>query len=144
LATILREFVAKKKRLPGIRSDKDIPTWPSLPDFRPRPTSNSSHGGDYVSARHSLCSRFAVPWLLKLHEVDPVLYGQAVFDTCSEVAADQTAGATEAYTTNMASNTKVVHNSFLQVPNIIDQALHSFQDIARAFFVRLSNYVIVL
>ena len=89
MATILREFVARKKQLPGIRSDKDIPLWPSLPDSRPGTTSLSSNGGDYVAARHSLLSRFAAPWLSELHELDPALYGQVVFDTCSEVAADQ-------------------------------------------------------
>lgn len=89
MATILREFVTRKKELPGIRSDKDILPWPSLPNLRPGATSHSSNGGDYVTARHLLLSRFAVPWLLELHELDSALYGQVVFDTCSEVAADQ-------------------------------------------------------
>jgi hypothetical protein len=89
LATILREFVTRKKELPGIRSDKDVSPWPSLPNLRPGATSLSSNGGDYVTARHLLLSRFAVPWLLELHELDSALYGQVVFDTCSEVAADQ-------------------------------------------------------
>ena len=88
LATILREFVGKKKQLPGIRSDNDIPPWP-LPDLRPGASGLSSNGGDYVTARHALLSRFAVPWLLEVHELDPALYGQVVLDTCSEVAADQ-------------------------------------------------------
>ena len=89
MATILREFVARKKQLPGIRSNKDIPSWPSLPDLLPGATSLSSNGGDYVTTRRSLLSRFAAPWLLELHELDSALYGQVVFDTCSEVAADQ-------------------------------------------------------
>ena len=88
MATILREFVTRKE-LPGIRSDKDIPPWPSLPNLRPGATNLSSNGGDYVTARHLLLSRFAVPWLLELHELDSALYGQVAFDTCSEVAADQ-------------------------------------------------------
>lgn len=120
MATILREFVARKKRLPGIRSDKDILSWPSLPDFRSG-ASLSSNGGDYVAARHALLSRFAAPWLLELHELDSVLYGQVVFDTCSEVAADQNVGATETYTSNKTRNTKVIDNFFLS-PNVIDQA----------------------
>jgi hypothetical protein len=70
LATILREYVARKKELPGIRSDKDIAPWPSLPNLRPGATSLSSNGGDYVTARRLLLSRFAVPWLLELHELD--------------------------------------------------------------------------
>ena len=89
MATILREFVSRKKELPGIRSDKDIPPWPSLPNLRPGASNLSSNGGDYVTARHLLLSRFAVPWLLELHELNSALYGQVVFDTCSEVAADQ-------------------------------------------------------
>lgn len=72
-----------------MRSDKDIPPWPSFPNFHPGANSLSSNGGDYVTARHLLLSRFAVPWLLELHELDSALYGQIVFDTCSEVAADQ-------------------------------------------------------
>jgi len=113
LATVLREFVAKKKQLPGVRSDTDIFAWPSLPDFRPGATSLSSNGGDYVTARHSLLSRFAAPWLLELHELDSVLYGQVVFDTCSEIAGDQNAGTTEVYTSNTTRNTKVIDDSFL-------------------------------
>jgi hypothetical protein len=120
LATILREFVSRKKQLPGVRSDKDILPWPSLPDFRSGASNLSSNGGDYVTARHSLLSRFAAPWLLELHELDSVLYGQVVFNTCSEVAGDQNAGATEAYTGNMTRNTKVVNFFLPRVPNAID------------------------
>lgn len=119
MATILREFVARKKALPGVRSDKDTP-WPSLPNFRPGANNLSSNGGDYVTDRHLLLSRFAAPWLLELHELDSALYGQIVFNTCSEVSADQNAGLAEAYTSDTTRNTKVIDIFFLQVSNVLN------------------------
>ncbi|KAF8964709.1 hypothetical protein BDZ97DRAFT_1815206 [Flammula alnicola] len=89
LAIILREFVAKQKRLPGVRSDRNAQPWPSPLDDRPGPINLASNGGDFVAARRSLLSRFALPWLLELHDLDPQFYCQTIFDTCSQVAADR-------------------------------------------------------
>ncbi|KAF9482782.1 hypothetical protein BDN70DRAFT_800871 [Pholiota conissans] len=86
LATILREFVAKQRNLPGVRSD--LQPWPSSLGARSGSNNLASNGGDFVSARRALLSRFAFPWLSELHELDPIFYGQIVFDSCYQFSEE--------------------------------------------------------
>lgn len=51
-------------------------------DLRPGLASIATNGGDYVAARRSLISRFALPWLFELRNLHPEFYCQTVFDTC--------------------------------------------------------------
>ncbi|KAF8163325.1 hypothetical protein B0H34DRAFT_805778 [Crassisporium funariophilum] len=106
LATILREFVAKKRRLPGVQTDRGWLPWPPSHDFRPGAAGVSSNGGDYVAARRSLLSRFAIPWLLELHNLGPSLYGQIVFEACLELAADRGLDPTAFYTRHQVKDGK--------------------------------------
>ncbi|CAA7271679.1 unnamed protein product [Cyclocybe aegerita] len=89
LAIILREFVAKQRRLPGVRSDRNEQPWPLSTDLRAGPSSLASNGGDYVSSRRALLSRYALPWLLHLHTLDGELYSRILFETCFQSAVDQ-------------------------------------------------------
>ncbi|KDR81629.1 hypothetical protein GALMADRAFT_239698 [Galerina marginata CBS 339.88] len=89
LGVMLREFVAKQQPPPGVRTDRHSPPWPLLPDFRPGSAGPASNGGDYVAARRSLLFRFALPWLLELHNLHPDFYCQTVFDTCFQAAVNR-------------------------------------------------------
>jgi len=42
-----------------------------------------------VVARRSILSRFALPWLLELHDLDPILYDRIAFETCLEVSNEK-------------------------------------------------------
>ncbi|KIM49084.1 hypothetical protein M413DRAFT_21376 [Hebeloma cylindrosporum] len=87
LAIILREFVAKQRNLPGVRSPQNMVPWPPYPNTRSSPSSTAGNGGDFVNARRSLLSRYALPWLSRLHALDPAFYCQTLFETCSQIAA---------------------------------------------------------
>ncbi|KAF8910955.1 hypothetical protein CPB84DRAFT_1842225 [Gymnopilus junonius] len=87
LATVLREFLAKKRSPPGIHTDFDS-AWPVLSDAHLSTAGLPTNGSDYISARRSLLSRFALPWLLELHDLHPVFYCQTLFDTCLQSTLD--------------------------------------------------------
>ena len=91
LAIILREYVAKQKNLPGVRTHEYAEPWPSSSTARSAPSGSANNGGDFVSARRSLLSRFALPWLLELHSFDPAFYCQIVFDACCNIVGDEDA-----------------------------------------------------
>ncbi|PCH38065.1 hypothetical protein WOLCODRAFT_136025 [Wolfiporia cocos MD-104 SS10] len=80
LAAMLRDYVAKGQSLPGVRSGTEIQSWPS--QLQPRaPVANSANnGGDYVSSRRVLLSRYASKWLLALHDMDIDNYAAVIFD----------------------------------------------------------------
>ncbi|KAF4615386.1 hypothetical protein D9613_003079 [Agrocybe pediades] len=88
LAIILREYVAKQQPLPGVRNSRHPQTWPSSSDNRPTANSLASNGGDYVAARRSLLSRFALPWLYELHNLQPDFYCEVLFETCLQAAEE--------------------------------------------------------
>lgn len=86
LAIILREYVAKKQNLPGIRTHYEEEPWPKLSGPRLASNSLTNNGGDFVSARRLLLSRFAFPWLSQLHDLDTVFYCQIMFEACCRLA----------------------------------------------------------
>jgi len=81
--------VPKQRTLPGVRTERNIQSWPYQSEARPGPSSLASNGGDFVAARRSLLSRFAAPWLLEFHDLYPELYSQTAFETCLEFANEQ-------------------------------------------------------
>lgn len=91
LAIILREYVAKQKNLPGVRTHEYAEPWPSPSTTRLAPSGVANNGGDFVSARRLLLSRFALPWLLELHGLDPAFYCQIMFDACCDIVNDEDA-----------------------------------------------------
>ena len=81
MASILRDFVAKQESLPGVPFTNKTPVWPERPTLRPASSSNTN-GGDYVASRRALHSRYSTIWLLSLHDQDPTLYAEILFDAC--------------------------------------------------------------
>ncbi|KAF8212196.1 hypothetical protein K438DRAFT_1230880 [Mycena galopus ATCC 62051] len=91
LATILRDYLAKQRSLPGVRAGSDPPSWPSAQSSRLAPASSANNGGDYVASRRALQNRYAVKWLSEMHDQDPALYGALLYEICVE--ASQSDGA---------------------------------------------------
>ncbi|KAJ4487923.1 hypothetical protein J3R30DRAFT_3280032 [Lentinula aciculospora] len=89
LATILRDYLAKQRALPGVRPASDPLPWPSMPNGRPAPSSSVNNGGDYVASRKALLSRYAIPWLLALHNQNPENYCNLLYDICAELRDDE-------------------------------------------------------
>ncbi|KAG6890676.1 hypothetical protein C0995_005048 [Termitomyces sp. Mi166 len=85
LATILRDYLAKGRPLPGVRTPQDSVLWPSSDRSRPLPSNLNNNGGDYLATRRALLSRYAKPWLLALHDLNPVAYASFVYDACLDV-----------------------------------------------------------
>ncbi|KAK2466895.1 hypothetical protein APHAL10511_001153 [Amanita phalloides] len=97
MESILRDFVANQEGLPGVPLDNKSVPWPERPTLRP-PISSNPNGGDYVTFRRALHSRYAMIWLLSFHDQDPTLYGETLYDACvdfeiSESAMDGTLGS---------------------------------------------------
>lgn len=88
---MLREFLAKKKLPPGVWTDHDS-VWPHSSDAHTSSTA-AANGSDYIPARRSLLSRFALPWLMELHNIHPPLYSEIVFDACLQSVQDPDVGA---------------------------------------------------
>ncbi|THH33844.1 hypothetical protein EUX98_g253 [Antrodiella citrinella] len=94
LATILRDFVARGRTLPGVRIGIDNPPWPNS-NSRPIAANASSNGGDYVAARRALARRYVSPWLLAFHDKDVNAYAVLLYDLTAEHAEG---GYTDDYT----------------------------------------------
>ncbi|KAJ7774577.1 hypothetical protein DFH07DRAFT_865871 [Mycena maculata] len=88
LATILRDYLAKRRTLPGIRTASDPISWPLPQSSRVTPTSSVNNGGDYVASRRALLNRYAVKWLAEMHDQDPALYGTLVYEICLEASRE--------------------------------------------------------
>lgn len=86
LATILRDFVARGKSLPGVRAGLEIQPWPTATNNRPNVANTASNGGDYVASRRLLLSRYATPWMLAFHDRDITAYASLLFDLLAERA----------------------------------------------------------
>ncbi|GLB34930.1 putative response to drug [Lyophyllum shimeji] len=85
LVIILRDYLAKQKALPGVRSAQDPALWPSSQGTRPTPSSSVNNGGDYLATRRALLSRYTRPWLLALHDLDTSAYAVLLYEACLEV-----------------------------------------------------------
>ncbi|KAF5365590.1 hypothetical protein D9758_003325 [Tetrapyrgos nigripes] len=88
LATILRDYLAKRQALPGVRSNVDSVPWPSFQSTRAAPSSTVNSGGDYVESRRALLKRYAVPWLHALHNQNVDAYATLLYNICADFADD--------------------------------------------------------
>ncbi|KAJ7449837.1 hypothetical protein FB451DRAFT_1286715 [Mycena latifolia] len=88
LATILRDYLANQKTLPGIRTASDPIPWPSSQSSRLAPANSVNNGGDYVASRRALLARYAVKWLSEMHDEDPALYGTLIYEICVEASQE--------------------------------------------------------
>lgn len=91
LATILRDYLANQKTLPGIRTTTDPLPWPSSQFSRSAPASSINNGGDYVASRRALLTRYAMKWLSEMHDADPAQYGVFIYEICVEASQEGTA-----------------------------------------------------
>ena len=89
MALILREYVARGKNLPGVRSG-EAQSWPNQNMTRPSAAINASNGGDYVASRKALLQCYAAPWMLALHDLNIGEYGNILHDLLSEYAEEGT------------------------------------------------------
>lgn len=87
LALILREYVARNRNLPGVRSG-EAQSWPAQSSTRPTASVTASNGGDYIASRRALLSRYAGPWMLALHDLDIIAYAGILYDLLCEHAED--------------------------------------------------------
>lgn len=76
-----------------MRSTGETAPWP----FGRRSPGGSeaqfSNGREYMTVRTALLSRYAVPWLLALHDQDQESYANILYETCVELADDRIAGS---------------------------------------------------
>ena len=82
----MRDYVARRRNAPGVRSGTDIAPWPAPVQSRPGGGS-PNNGGEYVSGRRELRTIYASRWLLALHDLDIDRYGVMLFEIlveCSE------------------------------------------------------------
>ncbi|KAF8590616.1 hypothetical protein K439DRAFT_1382139 [Ramaria rubella] len=87
LMIIIRDYVARSVSLPGVRIASDPPPWPSTPTGRyTTKTVANSGGGEYVMCRRQLLTRHAIPWLASVHDLDPALYANCLYDHCVDVS----------------------------------------------------------
>ncbi|KAG7452502.1 uncharacterized protein BT62DRAFT_879722 [Guyanagaster necrorhizus] len=86
LATILRDYIAKQQSLPGVRMADDVSPWPEAQTLRHAPPSSVHNGGDYVMARRSLLSHYAIPWLLTLHNESAENYAILLYEISVQLA----------------------------------------------------------
>ena len=93
LAVVLREFVAKRSNLPGMRTATYPQMWPLHSDGRLNSANLSSNGGDFVVARRLILSHYASPWLLEFHNLDSDLYDRIAFQSCLQMAAERDSDA---------------------------------------------------
>lgn len=81
----MREYVARGRNLPGVRSGIEVQTWPSPANTRAAGGSSNS-GGDYVASRRALLQRYAAPWMLAFHDRDITAYANTVYELLVEHA----------------------------------------------------------
>ncbi len=73
--------------MPGMRTP-GYEVWPLRPLGKYTPN-YKGNAGDFVLARRSILDRFALPWLLELHDLDPDLYATMAFESCLHVVDDK-------------------------------------------------------
>ncbi|TFK42558.1 hypothetical protein BDQ12DRAFT_676416 [Crucibulum laeve] len=86
LAVVLREYVAERKALPGVKVETDSKSWPLPSSMRSASTISANNGGDYLAGRRSLLSRYATRWLQAIHNHDSHLYTNLIYEVCVESA----------------------------------------------------------
>ncbi|KIY43409.1 hypothetical protein FISHEDRAFT_10379, partial [Fistulina hepatica ATCC 64428] len=89
LASSLLEYMQTYQVLPGVRTGENLDRpWPPMRDSRPTDPGNKVNVGDYIAFRRHVLQRYAVPWLMYLHDQDPSLYGQWIYEICQEFSSE--------------------------------------------------------
>ncbi|KAI0054105.1 hypothetical protein FA95DRAFT_1480391 [Auriscalpium vulgare] len=90
LAVILRDYIAQRRDLPGVRMASDPHPWPSS-NSRAVNAAASNNGGDYVAHRRTLLKQYAAAWMLALHDQDMAFYAQTLYHLVAEIEEDSDA-----------------------------------------------------
>ncbi|KAI0079929.1 hypothetical protein K474DRAFT_1638767 [Panus rudis PR-1116 ss-1] len=90
LAIILRDYVARGRNLPGVRSGLgvDVQPWPAIANARLVTAGSANNGGDYLASRRELLRLYAAPWMLAFHDRDISIYAETVYSVLVEYAED--------------------------------------------------------
>lgn len=80
----MREYVARKRSLPGVRSGIEAQPWPT--PAKTRAAGGGTGGGDYVACRRALLQRYAAPWMLAFHDRDIDAYANTLYELLVEHA----------------------------------------------------------
>ncbi|KZT61428.1 hypothetical protein CALCODRAFT_9999 [Calocera cornea HHB12733] len=93
LLTVARDYVSQKKLVPGIRSALDTQPWPTTTAMKSPaiPQGGTMTGGnEYIAFRHALLDKYAIPWLLRAHNLDTAAYMKTLHEHCLATAAEET------------------------------------------------------
>lgn len=84
----MREYVARRKDLPGVPSAAEMARWPNNLPSRSMTSGSNNNGNDYVSCRQALLQKYASRWLFALHDLDHDAYGIILFNVITDLAKD--------------------------------------------------------
>ncbi len=80
---IVRDYVAVREPLPGVRSRTQQVPWPSIILGGEASGGGSGSGAaDYTSTRRAIVERYANPWLHQLHDLNRSLYADCLYQQC--------------------------------------------------------------
>ncbi|KAG8776725.1 hypothetical protein FRC15_011792 [Serendipita sp. 397] len=83
---VVRDFVSVKIPMPGVRPVGEKPAWPE-PIYNAAPREGSTGGAaDYTTTRQKIATRFALPWLLQMHDLNRSLYAECLYQQCLQAA----------------------------------------------------------
>lgn len=88
LVVIMREYVARRKDMPGVPSAAESARWPNSIPSRALSSGSNNNGNDYVACRQALLQKYASRWLFALHCLDYEQYGTTMFKVLSDLAKD--------------------------------------------------------
>ncbi|KAG8829946.1 hypothetical protein FRC17_005740 [Serendipita sp. 399] len=83
---VVRDFVSINVPMPGVRSVGEKPAWPE-PIYNLAAREGSIGGAaEYTTTRRKITTRFALPWLLQVHDLNRSLYVDCLYQQCLQVA----------------------------------------------------------
>ena len=122
---MLRDYVPKGQKLPGVRS-LEGQTWPVGPT-RP-PAISSNNGRAYIDYRRDLLTRYAARWMCSLHDHDPPAYALMLFQLSADLTGEHTADIMD----SKDSEAQIVGRVTIRMPCPIDFSTFQRQKKANA------------
>lgn len=86
LLLVVRDYISSREPSPGVRlrlAGQKVP-WPDLGQLGS--TGSGAGTAEYTLTRRSLVLRYAMPWLLKVHEQNRPLYAECLYRECVVVS----------------------------------------------------------
>lgn len=86
LLSVVRDFVSAGESMPGVPPRTESISWPHT-----RTASSSVPSGastaEYTNIRRALINRYAIPWLLQVHNLNKNLYAECLYHQCVQLSA---------------------------------------------------------